>query len=430
MVIQGKPVLRVPIFITCCLTICVLWSQLALAILRVPTDYETIQAAIDAADHGDTVLIAPGEYSGSIDFQAKQITVSSLFLITSMREYIDSTKIIGTDDVSVISFSSQEDHSSRLCGVTVKGGRSGFGAGIYCGENSSPTIEYCRITDNIATGLGGAIIAWQNSTPLLRYCEIYGNGANTGAGLVCRGDSRPILVNCVLTENRAANDAGGIYCLSGGMPIVINSILWNNYPEEVLFKDTGRENAIILAYCSLRAGVNGVVTEDNGEAEVQGGLIADDPRFADPERNLFNLEWNSPCIDAGTTIFQIDGDTLLHMNEDQFLGESVEIGAHEFDPNYAPPYPDTTIQSFFLQSIYPNPVNGIININFSLLSAGYTLINLYDTNGRLIDRLQNSPMPTGHHTVTKNLESLNSGCYVLEVVSSGDTQTRNLMVIK
>jgi hypothetical protein len=33
------------------------------AILRVPSDYPTIQAALDAAVDGDTVLVAPGEFT-------------------------------------------------------------------------------------------------------------------------------------------------------------------------------------------------------------------------------------------------------------------------------------------------------------------------------------------------------------------------------
>src|SRR5438105_2915338 len=46
-------------------------------IRHVPKDFSTIQAAIAAAQNGDTVLVAPGTYGENINFQGKLITVRS-----------------------------------------------------------------------------------------------------------------------------------------------------------------------------------------------------------------------------------------------------------------------------------------------------------------------------------------------------------------
>src|SRR5579862_8970739 len=71
----------------------------AAATIHVPTDQPTIQAAINAASTGDTVLVAPGTYYENINFSGKAITVTS-------SGGPSATTIDGGHTTSVVKFAS------------------------------------------------------------------------------------------------------------------------------------------------------------------------------------------------------------------------------------------------------------------------------------------------------------------------------------
>jgi len=74
-------------------------------IINVPGDSLAIQAGIDGAENGDTVLIHPGTYVENITINNKHIVVGSLFLTTQDESYLSSTIINGNNSGSVVTFS-------------------------------------------------------------------------------------------------------------------------------------------------------------------------------------------------------------------------------------------------------------------------------------------------------------------------------------
>ena len=121
-------------------------------VLRVPSAvYPTIQAGIDSSHHGDTILVAPGEYFENINFNGKNILLTSNFILDSDTSFISTTIINGNQNGSVVTFNSGEDSTAQLVGFTITNGHALYGAGIFC-ENSNPTFSYINVQNNIING--------------------------------------------------------------------------------------------------------------------------------------------------------------------------------------------------------------------------------------------------------------------------------------
>ena len=124
----------------------------------VPSVYATIQAGIDAAMAGDTVIVEPNIYTGTgnknLDFDGEAITVRS----TNPNDplVVASTVIDCENSGRGFYFHSGEGPNSVISGLTITNGYvyDANGGGIYC-SGSSPTIRNCTITGNRADGRNG-----------------------------------------------------------------------------------------------------------------------------------------------------------------------------------------------------------------------------------------------------------------------------------
>jgi len=148
--------------------------------IHIPADYLTIQEGINAAQDGDTVLVADSTYFENINFKGKAITVASHFLVDGDSTHIDNTIIDGSqptnpDSASVVLFVSGEDTTSILCGFYITGGSGTYdaqyqgrqGGGIFC-FNSGCKILNNKIVNNTANGIfgsGGGFATWPLNDP-------------------------------------------------------------------------------------------------------------------------------------------------------------------------------------------------------------------------------------------------------------------------
>jgi len=106
-----------------------------------------IQDAIDNSDDGDTIAVMPGTYFENIRFNGKKITLRSLN--PNDTAIVESTIIDGGQNDSVVTFYQNETNETVITGFTITNGKAEKGCGILCWNGASPTIEKCRVINNL-----------------------------------------------------------------------------------------------------------------------------------------------------------------------------------------------------------------------------------------------------------------------------------------
>ena len=213
--------------------------------LHVPSEHLTIQGAIDVAENGDTILVAPGTYTSNgervIDTLGKAITIRA----TGSSE---ETILDGEFERGVVQCINGEDSNTVIEGFTITRGIAlmGFGGGMR-NFNSSPTITHCIFTSNTADYGGG--MDNDNSSPTLTTCTFENNTANFGGGMSNYYKSSPMLSNCIFTNN-SAGDGGGMYHYSSNATL-IDTVVCGNTPSQIYGDWTDNGGNTITEICPM-----------------------------------------------------------------------------------------------------------------------------------------------------------------------------------
>ncbi|RLD78999.1 MAG: hypothetical protein DRJ10_09495, partial [Bacteroidetes bacterium] len=151
-------------------------------------DYVHIQDAIDAATHGDTVLVWPGTYYENLIINDKNIVLGSLTLTTQDKQYNTQTIIDGSSDSATCVVFVYCDDYVELNGFTICNAW-GFWAslpaagGVFFRFATNASVKNCIIKNNVTSDDGGGI-GINRSNVFLSANSVFNNHAfHSGGGI-------------------------------------------------------------------------------------------------------------------------------------------------------------------------------------------------------------------------------------------------------
>jgi photosystem II stability/assembly factor-like uncharacterized protein len=87
-------------------------------------------------------------------------------------------------------------------------------------------------------------------------------------------------------------------------------------------------------------------------------------------------------------------------------------------------------EQYNLSQNFPNPFNPSTNIEFDLPKYGFVTLEIYDVNGRTIDKLVNTNMNAGHYQIRWDASNYSSGVYFYKISTNDFKDIKRMMLVK
>lgn len=359
------------------------------------------------------------------------------------------------------------DSEIVLQDVLISENMAEYSGGGLASSNSPLTILNSEISRNSTLGAGGGLsiehwedYGWGSRTSDLRELQPYyfkgvkidQNSADMGGGVVLHGHSDLIFSDVYITRNVAHSDGGGM-ALSYSNPrlvnvtmaaneagsnegngmlvgyrsevALINSIVWDEVGssnQDIRFVDNDTSQ-VLVAFCDIQNGEEVFTYGPDAIAVVhwESGNISSNPIFTYPDSGNYAIEPESPCVNAGIDEFIWEGELLVDLTDDEFVGPAPDIGAVQVGLPGSNEEEPLLPEKFALFDNYPNPFNNSTSLRFALPYDAKVELVIYDILGREVTSLISEQKEAGEHIIQwngQNISGSNSstGVYLLRIM--------------
>lgn len=322
------------------------------ATIRVPTDHDTIQGAVDAAAPGSLILIEPGVYHEAVDITTPNLTLRGLdrneVILDGQFQLENGIRIVEADGVSVQNMTAHSYTYNGFFWTGVDGFHGSYltayrngDYGIYAFDSVNGLLEHsygggspdagfyigqcfpCNaVIDNVISeynGLGysgtnsGGNVIIINST--FRYNRA-GIVPNSGSYELCYPERDTTLVgNTVYSNNQGDTDAIDVALLAMGNGILVAGGVNNTIERNLIFDHE-------------RTGIGLVPFPEEGASDVPPPVEADDMDCAEARE----LELPDPEDIPDLVLWQPRGNSVRGNEVSESGMADLAVGTIDADP--------------------------------------------------------------------------------------------------
>ena len=217
----------------------------------------TIQAAINAATPGDTVIVPAGTYTESLTL-SKAVSLTGVNSATTIIHALPNQRVLTITGATI-------NNKVVVSDLTLTGGKAtdgfGYGGGIWVTDNAQPLLQKLIVCDNQASNGGGILVDFDIPLTLTNVAVISNSATTHGGGLLGGG---PITASYSRFERNTAINGGG-----GGL---VAAALTLTHPEFISNTASGFGGGLGAIGPAI---LIGGTFEGNTSSSGGGGLFAD-----------------------------------------------------------------------------------------------------------------------------------------------------------